>query len=133
MPRRHLPVVLWALVACGGTDDAALALQIRTEGSGLNPAMVSADIQVHTGVVDCAVILLDRRGVPPTYGAVVNVRSGAAKGDAQINQIRPASYTVAVWGLDVSERPVAFGCAPVTIENGALAQLSVALVDLPTR
>ncbi|MBK6684720.1 MAG: hypothetical protein IPG45_09620 [Deltaproteobacteria bacterium] len=133
MPRRHLPVGLWALVACGGTDDAALALQIRTEGSGLNPAMVSADIQVHTGVVDCAVILLDRRGVPPTYGAVVNVRSGAAKGDAQINQIRPAAYTVAVWGLDAGERPVAFGCAPVTIETGALAQLSVALIDLPTR
>lgn len=133
MPRGHLPITLLALGACGGTDDGSLALQIRTEASGLNASMVTADIQVHTGVVDCAVILIDRRGVPPTYGAVVNVRSGAAKGDAQINQIRPSSYTVAVWGLDASDRPVAFGCAPVNIEAGALAQLPITMMDVPIR
>ncbi len=133
MPRHYLPVVALALVACGGSDDASLSLQIRTSTSGLNAAMVLADIQVHTGVIDCAVILVDRREVPPTYGAVVNVKSAATKGDAQINQIRPATYTVAVWGLDANERPVAFGCEPVTIETGALAQLSVSLMDLPVR
>lgn len=131
MPRGHLPITFCALAACGGSDDAGLALQIRTEGAGLNPAVVAADIQVHTGLIDCTVIQLDRRQVPPTYGAVVNVRGGAAKGDAQINQIRPSSYTVAVWGLDAAERPVAFGCGPVTIETGVQAQLSLTLIDLP--
>lgn len=132
MRRDHLPVMFGALLglwACGGTDQEPLALEIRTDSAALVATMAKADVRIHTGTVECLLIRIDRMNVQPTYQAVVNVKSGAAKGEVGIDQIRPGPYTVAVWGLDESGQVVAFGCAPVEIETGVQAKVSITVGD----
>lgn len=112
MRRRFVPLILAIASlapACGGDDGTGMSLSISRSVSALAADVVRARVQVHVEGRSCNAVKSSGADKRATHAAELNVQGGGM-GEAQINQIRPGRYTIAVWtfGADMVARE--FGC-----------------------
>ncbi|MCK6549391.1 hypothetical protein L6R52_26345 [Myxococcota bacterium] len=113
-----------ALVGCGGVDDG-LGLAV----SGLAAEAVTVLVDAHPADRPCLEIRDSGPGIRGTYVAELGVEAGAASQTTELSAMRPGTYTLALWALDESGAPIAYGCADeVVIRDGKKTRVAVTLV-----
>jgi hypothetical protein len=127
----QLPLALFtacALAACGGDGQTAMGVSISR--SELAEDVVKVRVQVHVQERSCDDVRNSGPEKRASYSTDGNLK-GARTGDAQINEIRPGTYTIAVWTFGEDMKPREFGCRErVDIEEGAMTEVPIVVEAL---
>ena len=114
----RLVVLVLAVTACGGPP-SPLAVRIDQTSRALFPELASASVRLHNSEADCSSILLSGEDKMAVYAVTVAVLEGAVVGSGRIDDIKAGTYSLAIWGYDGAQLPIAFGCKQgITIEDG---------------
>lgn len=113
-----------SLSACGGAEDG---LALAVSALGVDAATVLLD--VHPSDRPCVEIRDSGPGVRGSYAIEIPVAAGEASQTTELSELRPATYTLALWALDGARSPIAYGCADdVTIRDGRRTRVAITLV-----
>jgi hypothetical protein len=127
MRLRHLPIIFaFALSGCGGEGGF---LSIAIARSGLAPDVTSARITLHAKDRTCDGILSSGPERRASY--TENISISGDRGDGVINEVRPGTYTVAVWSFNTEMTVRGFGCREsVLVEDGEMAEVDIVIQEI---
>lgn len=120
----QLPLVLLiaAAAGCGGVDETGMSIAISR--SGLSEGAVKAWVRVHVKDRTCEDVRTSGHDKRASYRGDFNFGGSASEGT--VHEIRPGTYTVAVWIFNADMAPLDFGCREnISIKDGEKTEVSI--------